>query len=67
MATIPMIDLATLLKDIPRGAWVALSEDGKSVITYGADMRTVLQAAKDAGEENPTIVRNAEAATAVML
>jgi Family of unknown function (DUF5678) len=67
MATIPMLDLATLLKDIPRGAWVAISEDGKAVINYGADMRTVLEEAKEKGEPNPTILRVAEAASALML
>jgi hypothetical protein len=67
MATIPMLDLATLLKDIPRGAWVAISEDGKRVTAYGSDMRSVLKEAKEKGESNPTIFRVAEAASALLL
>ena len=43
MVTMPMIDFARLLEDIPFGDWVALSEDGKAVIASGPDRRAVLQ------------------------
>jgi|HubBroStandDraft_4_1064222.scaffolds.fasta_scaffold814972_2 hypothetical protein len=67
MATIPMPDLANLLKGVPPGAWVALSEDGQSVISYGSEMLAVLKEARDRGEANPTIFRVAEAASALLL
>jgi hypothetical protein len=56
MVTIPMIDFARLLKDIPSGDWVALSEDGKVVIASGPDRRAVLQEAGDRGERNPIVL-----------
>jgi hypothetical protein len=55
MVTIPMIDFARLLEDIPSGDWVALSEDGKTVIASGPDRRAVLQEAGDRGERNPDL------------
>jgi len=32
-------DFATLLKNIPPGAWVAISDDEQRVVAYAADMR----------------------------
>ena len=52
------VDLTTLLKDIPKGAWVAISDDNQSVVTFGADMRVVLEDAKKKGVQKPLIVRN---------
>jgi Family of unknown function (DUF5678) len=66
MAT-PVLDLTNLLKDVPRGAWVALSEDGKRVVSFGSDMRAVLAEAVNKGELHPTIFRVPEASTALML
>jgi len=56
MVTIPMIDFARLVKDIPSGDWVALSEDGKTVISSGPYRRAVLQEAGDRGERNPIVL-----------
>jgi hypothetical protein len=56
MVTIPMIDFARLLSDIPSGDWVALSEDGKAVIASGPDRYAVLQEAGDRGERNPILL-----------
>ena len=58
MATaIPALDLNSLLKDVPPGAWVALSADGSRVIAYAAEMRDVINMAHEAGERDPIITR----------
>ena len=52
-------DFGTLLKDIPPGAWVALSRDGGGtrVLSYSADMKRAIEQAKAMGEEHPRIIR----------
>ncbi len=58
MNTVPAtLDLAQILKGIPAGAWVALSNDNDKVIAFGADMQSVLSDAKKAGENTPLIVK----------
>ncbi len=49
--------LTVLLKDIPSGAWVALSSDNSTVLAFGPDMRIVLIEAKRAGEADPILMR----------
>jgi hypothetical protein len=66
-ATIPALDLSAILKDIPRGAWVAISRTEQRVVAYGSEMSKVVDEAKNAGEPHPLIVRVPEAATALML
>jgi hypothetical protein len=56
MVTITMIDFARLLRDIPSGDWVALSEDGQAVVACGPDRCAVLQQAQDRGESNPIVL-----------
>ncbi len=65
--TVPAIDLAALLKGIPRGAWVAISADHNRVIVYGSEARQVLEDAHKQGEKNPVLVRVPESATALMM
>lgn len=65
--TADTLDLAELLKGIPKGAWVAVSEDGQRVVAFGADVRTVLEEAKSKGEANPIMLRVPETATALFL
>ncbi len=60
-------DFGALLKDIPRGAWVAISGDQTRVVTFGADMREVLDDAHKKGELDPIILRIPEAQSALML
>jgi hypothetical protein len=67
MATMPALDLAALLKGVPRGAWVAVSEGGDKVITYGSDLRTVLDDAKKKGEPDPIITRVPETTATLLL
>jgi hypothetical protein len=67
MATLPALNLSDLLKDIPRGAWVAISQDGSRVIAYAAEMRDVVQQAHAAGEEDPIITRVPQVNMALIL
>jgi hypothetical protein len=65
MATVPALDFSALLKDVPRGAWVAISADQHRVVSYGADMRKVLEDAKLTGEKDPILTRVPESASAL--
>jgi len=65
--TMPAIDLSTLLKDVPRGAWVAISADHDRVVAYGSDIRQVVEDAKRLGETNPVLTRVPESALALMM
>ena len=58
-------DLDELLKDIPSGAWVAISEEKHIVVSYGADAQEVLKQAKERGEKSPLLVRVPDPVTAV--
>jgi tRNA A37 threonylcarbamoyladenosine synthetase subunit TsaC/SUA5/YrdC len=55
--TSAVADLSDLLKNIPSGAWVAISESKNAVMAYGPDAQEVLREAKERGEENPLIFR----------
>jgi Family of unknown function (DUF5678) len=50
-------DISKLLEDIPKGAWVALSNDEERVVAYAAELQDALDKAKDAGESNPVVTR----------
>jgi Family of unknown function (DUF5678) len=50
-------DIYELVKDIPPGAWVAISGDRHHVLAYGPDAQDVLTQARSEGEEVPLIVR----------
>jgi hypothetical protein len=67
MAPVPALNFAALLKNIPPGAWVALSSDKSRVVAYGADMRKVLEDARSAGNEDPIITRIPECPLALVL
>jgi hypothetical protein len=51
------LDYSALLKDLPPGAWVAISEEKNAVIAYDAEIRSVVAKAKEHGEDLPLIVR----------
>ena len=55
--TIPAVDIDGLTKDVPKGAWVAISHDHKRVVTYGPDVSTVIADSKENGENAPLITR----------
>ena len=61
------IDFEALLRGIPKGAWVAVSEDQERVIAYGFEIQEVLKRARDSGERNPIMLRVPEFANALIL
>jgi hypothetical protein len=50
-------DLSKLLAGVPKGAWVALSQDEGRVVAYAAELQEALQKARAAGEKDPVVVR----------
>jgi hypothetical protein len=66
-ATMHALNLNELLKDIPRGAWVAISREREKVIAWGADIQAVLQEAKTKGEQDPIMTRVPESASFLMM
>jgi hypothetical protein len=66
MAT-AVVDVSSLLKGIPSGAWVAISERQNKVVAYGADAQAVSRQAKEKGEANPLMVRVPDPASLLFL
>jgi hypothetical protein len=60
-------DLGELLKDVPPGAWVAISQDQQRVVAYAAEMRDALSKTKELGEECPIIFRAPQSSAAFVL
>jgi hypothetical protein len=56
-----------LLKGIPSGAWVAISEAKRAVVAFGADAQAVYSEAREKDEQRPLIVRVPDQATALFL
>jgi hypothetical protein len=56
MAT-TVADLPELLKEIPPGVWVAISESQNKVLAYGADLQAAHDEALRKGEQMPLMVR----------
>jgi hypothetical protein len=55
-------DVSKLLADVPKGAWVALSKDEDRVVAYAAELQDAIQKAKEAGENDPIVIRVPETA-----
>jgi hypothetical protein len=66
MAT-TIADLSDLLKGIPAGAWVAISEQQHKAIAFGVDAQAVLNEAQQKGEKLPLMVRVPDRDTAMFL
>jgi hypothetical protein len=60
-------DLSELLKDIPAGAWVAISEKQHKAIAFGVDAQAVLNEAQEKGEKLPLMVRVPDRNSAMFL
>lgn len=65
--TTETLDLPEILKEVPPGAWVAISESQRTVIAYGVDAQAVLSEAHGKGEMRPLIVRVPDQNTAMFL
>jgi hypothetical protein len=61
------IDFSDLMRGLPAGAWVAISERTNSVLAYAAELQTVIQKARENGEEDPLIVRIPEQTSVLFL
>jgi hypothetical protein len=60
-------DVSKLLVGIPKGAWVALSKDEEKVLAYAAELQDALQKAKEAGENDPIVLRIPETDSTTLL
>jgi hypothetical protein len=50
-------DISKILADVPKGAWVALSNDEERVVAYAAELEDALEKAREAGEPDPVVTR----------
>ncbi len=66
MAT-KIADLSELLKGMPAGAWVAISERLHKAIAFGVDAQAVLNEARKKGENLPLMVRVPDQNSAMFL
>jgi hypothetical protein len=62
-----MKNFSELLRQVPAGAWVAISQDGTRVIAFGDELSVVIDQARDAGEADPIIARAPQANMALIL
>jgi hypothetical protein len=60
-------NISKLLADLPKGAWVAISNDEDRVIAYGTELPGVLKKAKEAGEQDPIVTRVPESDSITLL
>lgn len=60
-------DVSRLLTGIPKGAWVALSRDEERVVAYAAELQEAIRKAKDAGENDPVVIRVPESGSATLI
>jgi hypothetical protein len=60
-------DVSKLLVGIPKGAWVALSKDEEKVLAYAAELQDAIQKAKEAGENDPIVLRIPETDSTTLL
>jgi hypothetical protein len=64
---LPVKDISRLLVNVPKGAWVALSKDEERIVAYAAELQEAIQKAKDAGENDPVVIRVPESDVATLL
>ena len=63
----PALNVDDLLRDVPPGAWVAISQDHSRVVAYGIDLRDVIESAKQNGEYQPLLIKSPETKGALVL
>ena len=64
---IEKVDFPKLLENIPKGAWVAISQDHSKVVAYSAQLSEAIALAHEAGESDPIVMRVPEASGAWLL
>jgi hypothetical protein len=60
-------NLSEMLAPVPSGAWVAISQDGSRVIAFAAEIRDVIEKAREAGETDPILTRAPQSNVAMIL
>ena len=45
------------MKDVPKGAWVAISHDQERVLSFGSDLSEVIEDAHRKGEADPIVTK----------
>ena len=60
-------DISSLLATVPRGAWVALSNDEERVVAYAAELPDAVKLAHEKGEADPVVIRVPDAGNASLL
>jgi len=60
-------NISKLLANVPRGSWVAISQDEERLIAYGAELSDVLKRAKEKGEQDPIVTRVPESDSITLL
>jgi hypothetical protein len=60
-------DISRLIAGLPKGAWLALSADEERVVAYSAELQEAIQKAKEAGENNPVVLRVPEAGASTVI
>ncbi len=61
------LDFGPLLKDLPPGAWVAVSEEQRKVVAFAAELQAVLELSRERGEQNPLVLKVPEHASTLIL
>jgi hypothetical protein len=61
------VNFGALLKDVPPGAWVAISPDKTKVLAYAADMRDAIAKAREKYSERPIVFRVPQKHAALVL
>ena len=57
MAEATVAEIYDAIKNVPRGAWVALADEPLRILVYGPDAAKVTNEARDKGEDCPILVR----------
>jgi hypothetical protein len=60
-------DISRLIAGLPKGPWVALSADEERVVAYAPELQEAIQKAKEAGENNPVVLRVPEAGASTLI
>ena len=60
-------NISKLLADVPKGSRVALSRDEDKVIAYASELHDAIQKAKEAGENDPIVLRVPQTPSATLI
>lgn len=64
---VPAIDIDGLTAGVPRGSWVALSNEGTQRVAVGPSVEDVIRQSEAKGEPQPLVVRVPETADTLFL